>query len=357
MVAGRHLASQAGGDGVNSARLTWTNRQKVLAAGLGSALIHAVLLLGAGLAVALNPPGSPAPAPTPEPMHIEMVPSEPPPPVVPPAVQPMTNVVDNESLPEAQRRPDKALFQGERDSVAASEEGPHGDKPLPATRGRQAPLYAFNPEPPVAAPAPNDAPPTPSPQKVTQPEPPAPKPPAESRPEPLLVRNSLGELAMQEATPTPPPSEEINPFDPSFRSTAPPLPVPAKAVENRPRSLPPQAETSGSINNRGAASVDAVATPFGRYHKQVISSIRVVWNRLIESRGDLPSYGSVKIHFAVDRFGHVHAPNIVSNTANEALASISLEAINRAAVPPTPMDVVETMDSAMLQLDVTFECY
>ena len=325
-----------------------TNRQKVLVAGAGSALLHAVLLLGVGLIVALRPP-EPLPVPPPAPLHLEIVKSEPEVPV-PPAPTPEHRVVDNSLMKEAEQPPADTRLEGDKNTVAASEAPGTGDQPLPTQKGRAAPNYAFNPEPPTPAAPPADPPP---PSAAPPPRRPLVQDHSDD-PAPTMAHN---DLALVDSAPTPPP-EEVNPYDPSFRSTAPPPPVPVR--RSKPASayhpLEEQTASSGNITIRGVSSVDAVATPFGRYQKAMLNSIRGIWMDEVEARSDIASYGAIKVHFAIDRTGHIHTVRVLSNSSNSALESITLDAIARAAIPPIPPEVVESMDGAMMELDVTFQC-
>ena len=332
-----------------------TNRQKVLVAGAGSALLHAVLLVGVGLIVALRPPETPPAAP-PAPLHLEIVKSEPEL-SMPPAPAPEHRVVDNSMMKDAEHPRTDSRLEGDKTTVAASEVPGTGDEPLPTQKGRVAPNYAFNPAPPAPAEPPPAEPPPAEPPPSTPPPPAPQRPLAQDHsddPAPTLVRN---DLALVDAQPSPPP-EEVNPYDPSFRSTAPPPPVPVR--RSKPASayhpLEEQTASSGSITIHGASSVDAVATPFGRYRKAVTDSIRSIWRDEVEARSDIASLGAIKVHFALDRTGHIHMLRVLSNSSNSALESITLDAITRAAIPPIPPEVVESLGGAMLQLDVTFEC-
>ena len=333
-----------------------TNRKKLLLAGAGSALLHAVVLLGTAVVIARLPPAVP-PAPTPAPLHLEIVKSEPAVPVQA-APTPEHRVVDTEDMKQAEHPPADPRFQGDKDTAAASEGPPTGDKPLPTQKGRVSPGYAFN----TTLPAP--ASPSPAAEPPAAPPPTAPPPPAPSRslvrdltddPAPTLVRN---DLAMLDSPPAATPPEEANPYDPSFRSTSPepPQPVRRPTPASAYHPLEEQTASSGNITTRGASSVAAVATPFGRYQKAVLNSIRGVWTDEVAARSDMASLGAIKVHFAIDRSGHVHTPRVLSNSSNSALESITLDAIMRAAIPPIPPEVYESMNGAMLPLDVTFEC-
>ena len=173
-------------------------------------------------------------------------------------------------------------------------------------------------------------------------------------PAPTLVHN---DLTMVDAEPAAPRTEEDNPYDPSFRSTAPPpVPIQRPAENSAYRPMPERTASNGNITTKGASSVEAVATPYGRYRKAVLDSIRAVWTQQIQARRDLASLGTIRFHFAIDRSGHVHSPAMLSNSANDVLASITLDAITKAAIPPIPPEVADSLNSAMLQLDVTFEC-
>ena len=333
-----------------------TDRKKLLVAGTGSVLLHAVVLLAAAVVVAFQPPAAP-PAP-PQALHLEIVKSAPPVPALA-APTPEHRVVDTENMKQAEHPPTDALFQGDKDTAAASNGPATGDKPLPTLQGRVAPVYAFN----TARPAPAAPPPAEAEPPAAQP-PTAPPPRAPSR---SLVRDLAADalpmlvqpdLAAPDASPAATPPEEVNPYDPSFRSTAPEPPTPAR--HPKPASayhpLEEQTASSGNITTRGEASVAAAATPFGRYQKAVLNSIRGVWTEEVSAHSDIATLGAIKVHFAVDRSGHVHTPRVLSNSANSALESITLNAIMRAAIPPIPPEVAESLTGAMLPLDVTFEC-
>ena len=111
---------------------------------------------------------------------------------------------------------------------------------------------------------------------------------------------------------------------------------------------------SGSINKRGFNSVDAVGTPAGHYRSMVISAIERKWSAYFIARNDIVAIGTVHIHFIVDRSGRVMVPRIISNTSNEGLATVSLQALLDAAIPPMPPEAEAAMRGE-LSVDLIFD--
>ena len=111
---------------------------------------------------------------------------------------------------------------------------------------------------------------------------------------------------------------------------------------------------SGSIGKHGDANVDSVATPVGRYRSMVIRAISAKWYKYFYARSDIVSLGMVRIHLAIDRRGQVLTPRVLSNTSNEALASVSMQAIMDAPIPPMPPETVTLMKGGELSMDLTF---
>ena len=60
------------------------------------------------------------------------------------------------------------------------------------------------------------------------------------------------------------------------------------------------------------------------------------YHQFLDARGDYMALGTVKVHFVVDRDGKVQSSHIVSNSANEALASVALRALAEAQLSPMP---------------------
>ncbi len=348
----------------------WTKHKKVILAACGSVLIHALILLVLAILIALQ--GTPQAARPPEPIRLQIVHrDETPPPLVPvtPPPAPRKKNADTQDMAEvAEAQPD-AQYQSDKNTAARSEAAPSGPEAGPAQNGRAIPAFMFDthrylasasadqpPAAPAATPVPETAPPLPQPNTAARPQA---TPAAAETPVPTpLPTAAPDEFALAEPTPTPKPPD----FDPFVRNpdTAPPGPTPVMAA-NRPqrRALSDEEKTliRGNLSTRGAASVAAAATPVGRYSKAVSDAIRLVWFARINNAMDVASFGTVKIHFSVDRRGKIVAPRVVSNSGNEALAAVSLEAIMDAAVPPIPPELVPTIEDTDLPLDFDFSLY
>jgi outer membrane biosynthesis protein TonB len=372
-----------------------SKREKVLLALLGSILVHGILLMVLALCAQVNP----AALASTQPIQLEIVPDEPPPaptplpelpltPLPPEIAPPMINTTERQ---KSDRPPEKADFQSDKDTLAASEAPATSDNPLPSQQGKKKTFLAFDTHPytpgdkpaeDVAPPAPAQPPKPPAPPETAPPRPevnraaprstpapastPAPTPTPEPTPEPDV-------LAMLAPTPTPAPmpppdmstpSDKLplpTPFDFTVRQTLPPLPKPAVVPNAARRSAAPgyqpQTETnyiSGGVSNRGIPAPSALGTPLGRYRKAVSDAIGSRWYFRINENADQLVNGTVKIHFTVDRSGKVRSPKVVSQSGRDVLATFSLQAIMEAQLPPIPPEVVAVINSNQLEIDYDF---
>ncbi len=162
--------------------------------------------------------------------------------------------------------------------------------------------------------------------------------------------------------PTPTPEDTEPAFDPSVRSpsTAPEGPTVASRGANASNAVGFQADqqisaSKGGATRQGAANVDSVATPAGRYHNMVVRAIkRDSGYSYFYARGDVISLGMVRIHVTVDRRGKVLMPRVLSNSSNEALAAISIQALIDAPIPPMPPEALVALPEGELSMDLTF---
>ncbi len=160
----------------------------------------------------------------------------------------------------------------------------------------------------------------------------------------------LYDFAVAMATPTPMPED---PFDPSIRSTSPPLPKPIARATPTPRIGSARSAEDGGGAPRGPGSIETVGTPAGRYTQQVTKMIKFIWSRSVESRADT-TYGTTLIHCTINKDGLVLAPRIVRNTADPELGAIAVQAVAIARLPPMPPDVAAEL-GGRLPLDITFD--
>ena len=81
------------------------------------------------------------------------------------------------------------------------------------------------------------------------------------------------------------------------------------------------------------------------------------WYKYTEQKRDLISIGTVQLSFSIDRAGRVTNLKVVSNTANEAFASVCLQSIQELNLPPIPEDIASTLPPEGLQQELTFLMY
>lgn len=356
-----------------------SKRKQVYLAVAGSVGIHLAVLFAWALSVQWFPTVQAATSQVPDPVQVEVVEQKPDVPPTPspesaaPTPTPALLFKDTDDLTEAARAPKEAVFQSDRNAEAASELPATGDQPLPTQKGKQVPRFAFDTQPytpgddggAAGQNVPENMPPPPV--RETAPPPPRPvstprdasTPPPASAATPAASVADPRDLAMvtPQSIPSAPIEAEPNPYDPSFRPpttmTEPPRPTP---VPRRGGYRPQQERTefAGGISQVGTSSVASEATPKGRYMGLVIRTIDHRWRQFYDARADLVALGSVRVHFTVDRDGKIRSSQVVSNTANEVLASITLRAIVEAPIPPMPDEVVLTTNGGQLPLDIVF---
>lgn len=339
-----------------------SEREKVAFAVCGSVLLHGIALGLFGLIVALQPPAPPD-AHEDEPLNLEVL-QEPPdtPPPVPepdglPTPTPTPQRVVDATGEDTTDTPSPDAAISDRTTRASSAETGDGKKPGPAQSGRRLATFEFDPQPPApglvdrATPAPPTAPEPPQPDRFTR-QPPAALPTPAATPVATPAPTAApDEFAMAMATPTPTPED---PFDPSIRSTSPPLPRPAARATPTPKVGSIRSAENGAGARRGPGGIDTVATPAGRYTRQVTGMIKFIWSRSIDSRSDL-TYGATVIHLTIDKDGLVIAPRIVSNTSDPVSGATALQAVVVARLPPMPPDVIQELGAKKLTLDITFD--
>lgn len=263
--------------------------------------------------------------------------------IEPPAAPPKPKFVDT-SAPEAEKPPEGAVFESDRDTAAASPDAAAGLEPVPSQDGAEQPFLELEQQELALAKV-DEAPPAPEtpPSEPSPPQPPQPETPPETTQEEEKPKPAEADVLLAAAQPTPP------------KEPAEPKPPPA-APSSRP-SFQRQARPtriSGSVSNRGRAAVAALATPLGRYRKAISDAIGSSWYHHIGSRMDLFSYGTVSVVFTIDRDGKARRPRVVSNSSNESFEIVTLESILRAEIPPIPPDILPTLEGGQIEIDYTF---
>jgi hypothetical protein len=108
---------------------------------------------------------------------------------------------------------------------------------------------------------------------------------------------------------------------------------------------------AGNITNRGISSVNALGTPLGRYQKIVADSIGSRWYTYVEQKRDLINIGTLRLRFVVDPSGRVKNLKVTENSSNEAFASVCVQSVLEAHLPPIPADVVKTLPPEGMEVE------
>lgn len=280
---------------------------------------------------------------------------------------------------KADTPPPDPNFISDKDTHAAAEK-PAEDpfKPLPTQDGREIAAFDFttNPYVPgteahdsnsVSAPANSTPIPTPPPATTKSPTPP-PDPPSPTPGEFLTLKT---DSSPSDTPPQPSPSPR-----PKNSSTPPPVEellarqaarvarenasVDSRSIQQPPGYQPQsvQSKMSGSVNNRGKASVSALGTPLGRYEKAIGDLIGELWNILVADKlSELIRTENVKIHFYISRAGKVTGLRVKGSNQNTVLAIVSAQAITDSNLPPIPDEVASLLPEGQLEVDYSFGFY
>ena len=108
---------------------------------------------------------------------------------------------------------------------------------------------------------------------------------------------------------------------------------------------------AGNITNRGISSVNALGTPLGRYQKIVADSIGSRWYTYVDQKRDLINIGTLRLRFVIDPSGRVKNLKVTENSSNEAFASVCVQSVLEAHLPPIPEDVVKTLPAEGLEIE------
>ena len=108
---------------------------------------------------------------------------------------------------------------------------------------------------------------------------------------------------------------------------------------------------AGNITNRGISSVNALGTPLGRYQKIVADSIGSRWYTYVDQKRDLINIGTLRLRFVIDPSGRIKDLKVTENSSNETFASVCVQSVLEAHLPPIPEDVVKTLPPEGLEVN------
>jgi outer membrane biosynthesis protein TonB len=220
--------------------------------------------------------------------------------------------------------PKDKTFESNANSIGASELAATGELPLPSQTGKDRPLMDFETNPHSletkgAQPQQNAA----AQQKSAQPA---------AQPQPVTAAEQFALLTQKSAAA----------LDAAAASSQP---------QSRYRRQKERTQIAGNITNRGISSVNALGTPLGRYQKIVSDSIGSRWYTYVEQKRDLINIGTLRLRFVIDPSGRVKNLKVTENSSNEAFASVCVQSVLEAHLPPIPPDVVKTLPPEGLEVD------
>jgi len=220
--------------------------------------------------------------------------------------------------------PKDKTFESNANSIGASELAASGQLPLPSQTGKDRPLMDFETNPHSletkgAQPQQNAA--------SEQNAPPAAQPAA-----PITAAEQFALLTQKSAA-----ALDAANLSSQTRSSY--------------RRQKERTNIAGNITNRGISSVNALGTPLGRYQKIVADSIGSRWYTYVDQKRDLINIGTLRLDFVVDRSGRVKNLKVTANSSNQAFASVCVQSVLEAHLPPIPDDVAQSLPPAGLEVE------
>ena len=227
---------------------------------------------------------------------------------------------DDKKAPE----PKDKTFESNANSIGASELAATGQLPLPSQQGKDRPLMDFETNPHSletkgAQPQQNPA--------SEQNAPPAAQPAA-----PITAAEQFALLTQKSAA-----AQDAANASSQARSTY--------------RRQKQRTQIAGNITNRGISSVNALGTPLGRYQKIVADSIGSRWYTYVDQKRDLITIGTLRLGFIIDRSGRVKNLKVTENSSNQAFASVCVQSVLEAHLPPIPDDVAQSLPPEGLEVE------
>jgi len=220
--------------------------------------------------------------------------------------------------------PKDKTFESNANSIGASELAAAGQMQLPSQTGKDQPLMDFeNQQYSLDSKGAQAQQKPASQQKAAQPA---------AQPEPITAAEQFALLTQKSAAA-----------------------LDAAAATSQPQSAyrrqKQRTNIAGNITNHGISSVNALGTPLGRYQKIVADSIGSRWYTYVEQKRDLINIGTLRLSFVVDPSGRVKDLKVTENSSNEAFASVCVQSVLEAHLPPIPEEVVKSLPPEGLEVD------
>jgi len=220
--------------------------------------------------------------------------------------------------------PKDKTFESNANSIGASELAAAGEMPLPSQAGKDRPLMDFETNQYSLDSKGAQAQQKPASQlKSAQPA---------AQPEPITAAEQFALLTQKSAAA----------LDAAAASSQ------AQSAYRRQKE---KTHIAGNITNRGISSVNALGTPLGRYQKIVADSIGSRWYTYVDQKRDLISIGTLHLQFVVDRSGRIKNLKVTENSSNEAFASVCVQSVLEAHLPPIPPDVAQSLPPEGLEIE------
>jgi outer membrane biosynthesis protein TonB len=220
--------------------------------------------------------------------------------------------------------PKDKTFESNANSIGASELAATGELPLPSQAGKDRPLMDFETQQHSLDTKGAQAEQKPaSEQKSAQPA---------AQPEPVTAAEQFALLTQKSAAA----------LDAAAAASQ------ARSAYRRQKE---RTQIAGNITNRGISSVNALGTPLGRYQKIVADSIGSRWYTYVDQKRDLINIGTLRLRFVIDPSGRVKDLKVTENSSNEAFASVCVQSVLEAHLPPIPPEVVKTLPPEGLEVD------